>query len=303
MPTIVAFLDVLGFSSHSESDLAGAIGVLLHQKTILEQKLSDGTHHPATSYNDPSLVVVANAHLVDSFLHFLPGSDSTFVVSEEPDKFVRQLSHLLIECLELVGHAYADADDPQRPETVAIKDLLTGHVREEHWFPPLWSGGLATGTLQTFPVTGISNSDRLAIPNLAGTAVVKAVRVASTARGPRLFCEAGFEQLFGNELRPFFRPHDASVCELLWPAFAYMDGADPTVEIQHFHDLWRPAVALWKSKRGHRAFEHFDEFLRLLIHSLVAWGDTVEFGNEARRLARDRIQADLAPNLIATYLD
>ena len=303
MPTIVAYLDVLGFSSYTEMDLAGAISVLSHQRNILDQKLVDGRDWPAASYKDPGLARVASAHLVDSFLHLLPGSDSTFLVSEEPDKFLCQLSNLLLECLQLVGDAYANTDTPQQPESVEIRDFTNGPLKRENWFPPLWKGGLATGTLQIFPVTGIERHKRVTTSNLAGTAVVKAVRAADTARGPRLFCEAGFEQHFGDAFRPFFRRVNTSMSELLWPAFKYIDGNNPRVDVNLFDDLWRPAVALWKSKKGQSPFEHYDEFLRLLIRSFVAWGDTVGVGNEVKILARHRIQADLNESLIGMYLD
>ena len=303
MPIIVAYLDVLGFSGYTEQDLSGAIDVLRHQQWILEQKLDDGTHHPAKNYNDPDLARVTEAHLVDSFDHFFSGSDSHFLVSEEPDKFISQLSNFLIECLQLVGHAYECAVDAAYPEAVRIKDVVAAEERNEYWFPPLWSGGLATGTFRAFRVTGIENRTRNTTPNMAGTAVVKAVRAGGTARGPRLFCEAGFENNFRQELRPLFRQVNSSMNELLWPAFAYMDGNNPSIEMNSFYDLWKPAVTLWMSKRGHKAFEHYDEFLRLLIRSFLAWGDIAGCGTETRRFARDRIRADLSESLIGAYLD
>jgi hypothetical protein len=79
MPTIVAFLDVLGFSNHTEQDLAGAQLLWRHQEFILRQKLEDRQLHPASTYADPSLAALADAHLVDSFKDFLRFSDSTFV--------------------------------------------------------------------------------------------------------------------------------------------------------------------------------------------------------------------------------
>lgn len=300
MPTIVAYLDVLGFSSYTERDLAGAIGLLKHQQFILDEKLADAGVYQAAGQN---ITPIAQAHLVDSFLHFLPGSDSTFLVSNEPDKFVRQFSNFLIECLQLVGHAYADPYNVRQPEVVQIKDAVTGRVTQGNWFPPLWGGGLATGTLQAFRVKGIENRNPVDTPNLVGTAIVKAVRATSTARGPRLFCEAGFERNFGVDIQPFFRRVNPEMMELLWPAFAYLDGDRPDLEIQHFDDLWGPGVGLWKSKKGHRAFEHYDEFLRLLIRSAIAWGNAVGFATEIRELVSSRIRDDIGEDLIEAYLN
>src|SRR5690606_35748043 len=117
-------------------------------------------------------------------------------------------------------------------------------------------GGLATGDLEAFKVTGIDHGKPVAIPNLAGTAVVKAVRAekAGKCRGPRLLCETGFETNFGEDIQPYFRPVTNSVSELLWPAFLFERGNNPQVDMNQFHDLWHPAVGLWKSKRGQVAF-------------------------------------------------
>jgi hypothetical protein len=302
MPSIVAFLDVLGFSNYTEEDFSGALRVLGHQELILRQKLQDGKMHPPSGYPDPSLAALAEAHLVDSFKWFLPFSDSVFVVSETPDHFARQLSHFLIECILLIGHVYDDPEDPVRPETVRITVLPVGTVHEENWYPPLWRGGLATGELVVGGVTGIEDGKEIRVPNLAGPAVVKAVLMEKKGRGPRLFCEVGFENVFGPEIRPFFRPVTDTVNELLWPAFIYNLKNTPQIEMFEFHRLWQPAMAFWKSKRGQPVFEHYDEFLKLLVRSFLRWADVAGCENEAREKVRAWISADLPEDLIELYL-
>ncbi|HEV2247228.1 MAG TPA: hypothetical protein VGW37_11305 [Terriglobia bacterium] len=301
MPTIVAFLDVLGFSNYTEQDLAGAQLLLRHQEFILRQKLEDGQLYPAAGYPDPDLARMAEAHLVDSFSHFLPFSDSIFIVSEDPDKFARQLSHFLIECLNLVGHVYDDADDPGRPEAVTITELPSGEQHVERWYPPIWRGGLGTGALATFRVTGIDSGATVPIPNLAGAAVVKAVRAekAAKCRGPRLLCEKDLIETFGPDIRPYFRCVTDSISELLWPAFQFEQGNNPRVDMLQFHELWNPVVGLWKSKRGQPAFEHYDEFLKLLVRSFLCWADLERLGTDARRQVRDHIRTNIADQLSA----
>lgn len=304
MPAIVAFIDVLGFSNYTEQDLSGAQLPLRHQEFILQQKLQHGQSKPASSYADPSQAALADAHLVDSFKHFLPFSDSTFIVSESPDKFARQLSHFLMECLQLVGHVYNDADDPARPEAVEITEFPSGKKRAERWYPPIWRGGLATGEVAAFNVTGIDNGKPLQIPNLAGAAVVKAVRTekAGKCRGPRLLCEVGFEKNFGADVQPYLRSVTDTVSELLWPAFLFERGNNPQVDMNQFHDLWYPAVGLWKSKRGQPVFEHYDEFLKLLVRSFLCWARVTGCELEAREMVQGRITTDLSEDLIEAYL-
>ncbi|MEI7733382.1 MAG: hypothetical protein WCO56_27675 [Verrucomicrobiota bacterium] len=89
MPTVVAFLDVLGFSDYAKEDPDGAVRLLGHQEFILRLKIHDGKFYPPSKYSDPSLAATAEAHLVESFKHFLPFSDSIFIVSEDPDKFAK----------------------------------------------------------------------------------------------------------------------------------------------------------------------------------------------------------------------
>lgn len=304
MATIVAFLDVLGFSNYTEEDIAGALRLLGHQEFILRQKLQDAKLHPPSSYSDSSLAALAEAHLVDSFKHFLPFSDSTFIVSETPDKFVRQLSHFLIDCFLLVGHVYDGAENPTRPEAVKVTEFPAGTTHHEWWYPPLWRGGLAMGDLVTGGVTGIENETIVRIPNLAGLAVVKAVwaEKSPNCRGPRLFCKVGFESNFGPEIKPFFRQVTETISELLWPAFFYNLNNKPETEMTEFHKVWGPALALWKSKRGHPAFEHYDEFLKLLVRSFLRWTEVAGCEREGREKVRVWISLGLPKDLVEAYL-
>jgi hypothetical protein len=302
MPTIVAFLDVLGFSNYTDQDFAGALRLLRHQEFILQQKLQDGKLYPPSSYPDSSLAALAESHLVDSFKHFLPFSDSIFIVSETPDKFARQLSHFLIECLLLIGHVYDDAEDPARPEAVKITEVPSGTTHQERWYPPLWRGGMATGELVAGGVTGIEDGKETRVPNLAGPAVVKAVLAEKKCRGPRLLCEAGFEKHFGIEIQRYFRDVTGTVNELLWPAFIYNLNNDPKKEMFEFQRLWTPALALWKSKQGHVAFEHYDEFLKLLIRSFLRWAEIAGCEHDARKNVRLWLAMGLSEDLIEVYL-
>lgn len=303
MPSIVAFLDVLGFSSYTEQDFAGALRLLRHQEFILRQKLQDGQLHPPVSYPDASLAAVAEDHLVDSFKHFLPFSDSIFIVSETPDKFVRQLSHFLTECLLLVGHVYDAGDDPTRPEAVEIVDFPAGTSHHENWYPPLWRGGMAVGEVVAGGVTGIELGEEIRVPNVAGPAVVKAVVAEKKLRGPRLLCERGFESNFGPETRRYFRNATDDVSELLWPAFIYNLNNDPRIELFEFQKLWRPAIGLWKYKWGHVSFEHYDEFLKLLVRSLLRWAEIAGCEGNVRENLSKWLRSDLSDELMHVYLE
>ncbi|MEI6075310.1 MAG: hypothetical protein WCS94_07045 [Verrucomicrobiota bacterium] len=269
---------------------------------ILRLKIQDGKFYPPSKYPDPALAATAEEHLVDSFKHFLPFSDSIFIVSETPDKFAQQLSHFLIECFLLIGHAFDRPADPTQPETVEITELPGMTRLKEKWYPPLWRGGLASGEVRVGGVTAVEDSKDLRVPNLAGPAVVDAVLLEKKCRGPRLLCGAGFENNFGTDIQRYFRKESDAVSELLWPAFLYNRNNDPQNEMYNFQKLWTPAVALWKSKRGHVAFEHYDEFLKLLVRSFLCWAVIAGCEQEAREKVHAWISKDLSEQLISAYL-
>ncbi len=302
MANIVAYLDVLGFKAYTKDDFDGAVRLLGHQELILRQKIQDGQLHPPSVYADSSLAALAKAHLVDSFKYFLPFSDSLFILSDSPDDFARQLSNFLFECLFSMGHIYDDPIDPARPEIVEVIQFPSGTKRQQSWYPPLWRGGLATGGVVAGGVSGIENGEHVRIPNLAGPAVVDAVLMQDKCRGPRLLCEPGLVAIFGPEVRPFFHKITDAVSELLWPAFAFNLNNDPQNEMSEFFKLWYPALGLWKSKRGHPAFEHYDEFLKLLIRAFLCWADLAGCAPEARKNARQWIADGLSEDLIEMYL-
>jgi hypothetical protein len=93
---------------------------------------------------------------------------------------------------------------------------------------------------------------------------------------------------------------DDNFSEFLWPAFAYGDG-NPSGEINHFIDLWFPAVGLWRSKKNTGAFEHYDEFLKLLIRSCLCWAKHAGYETEATALIRQRVSDDLGADLLDLY--
>ena len=302
---LIAFLDLLGFSEYTRSDLTAAMGLLENQRGVLDDKLQEARIHPAEVYNDRGLAALAQAHSVDSFHDLLPFSDSLFITSLVPDLFAHQLSHFLAECFLLVGHAYADADNEDHPEEVQMRDLITARPTETvHWYPPLWQGGICAGEVCTVQARGILAAQPFTVPNLAGEAVVRSVGLHKTAKGPRLYCDDSFTTLVSNDVRAFIQPvPNTAASELLWPAFQYVNRNNPTAEFCQFLDLWRPAVGLWKAKRADRAFEHYDAFLRLLIQSLISWGKHAGAEIDARDYAKAKVREYIGEDLVKDYVN
>jgi hypothetical protein len=102
---------------------------------------------------------------------------------------------------------------------------------------------------------------------------IEAVQLeTSGVKGPRLICTQAFYEGLTNKYERYIIPYDktGNLFEILWPAFAYINGNDIDLElINQFEEFFNPAVTLWK------AFNHFESginyynFLKLIIQSTL----------------------------------
>ncbi len=272
--------------------------LLANQQQILSERLEQQAN-PHFAGQLPEKIQL------DSFYHFLPFSDSTFIVSREPNKFLRQFADFLAACFQINEHAYLVPEIDNAPEEVTIREWGLSGVKtfKQRWYPGLWRGGLAFGDVHLTAATAITDGSPYKVPNIVGPAVVDAVRVEKNGKGPRLFCARELPDSLDIELKAYFAAVEGSetVSEFLWPALTYAK-ENPHVEINDFCNLWLPAVALWKSKRGQPSFVHYDEFLKLLIRSVMCWAGLIGYTSEAKDYVRSRIQRDLGDDLVDAYL-
>jgi hypothetical protein len=296
---IVAFLDLLGFSNYTKEDIVGTGRLLADQQEILGQRLSEA--------QNPNLIgQIPEWMQVDGFHHFLPFSDSTLIIGNDPNKFLRQLADFLRACFLINSHAYFLPDDPEHPEKVRVLDASLSAIKtaQEMWYPAQWRGALAIGEVHVFEVLGIARGKSLKVPNAIGPAIVEAVKLEKSGKGPRLFCPTRLPEHLTPDLREYFQPvHGLNgVSEFLWPAVNFNRTTfDP--QMNDFYELWSPAVNLWKSKtKPHVAFEHYDQFLRLLIRSAVCSAKLVDATPTARDYIRNRIRQDLSDEFVDDYL-
>lgn len=272
----VAYLDILGFKNYTLLDPAGAAQLLLNYHEIINTKLADMAQFPADGYDDPGLRRLALAGEVGSFESFLPFSDSVFVISNQPDLFVQQVARFLIDSFTITSNTFAHPEDPKDPTKVTITELSSRGVagqKNARWFPLLFRGGIAFGDVLTPQLTAVVQGRRTTVTNLAGTAVVNAVGLEKTGKGPRLFCRADFRNQLSDHSRNILAElADGQSYELLWPAFLYHESNSPHVEINHFRDLFLPAANLWRAFRHESMVEpHYLEFLKLIIRATLNW--------------------------------
>jgi len=279
MQGIFVYLDLLGFSNYTRTDLVGAVGLIDSQRAILDVKLGDAEWYKS---NGTPLEPFQRDRLVTSFVHFLPFSDSLCIAATDANLFVPQLAHFLISAFSFTGHAYAHGDTPGNPENVEIPVIgLHGITMERrNWFPVLWRGGVSFGQFERVGTRGIVDGNRTDCPLLVGDAVVRAVGMEKPGddealrKGPRLFFDPpAMAAVTDSRLLPYFDPAPGipNCMELLWPAFHLVSGNNPESELLGLHELLEPAVVLWRSKRGTKVELHYFEFIRLICRGALRW--------------------------------
>ena len=226
----VAYIDLLGFGQTIKTDLASGLGMLEDCATILESALANDRLHPATSYPTNELRRIAERNGVSSFLDFLPMSDGAFVVSDNPSLLVFQLSSFLVRCYDLKGGQYAYPQDPGNPRRVrtVTYHIATGEeAAQDTWQPVLFRGGVTFGEVHQFGLPGIVDRKHAALPNVAGRAVVDAVKLEELRlKGPIVLCTPAFACQLDDAAKEYVQevtvkgvPH----WELCWPLAIFED--------------------------------------------------------------------------------
>ena len=102
----VIYLDLLGFKSFSSEDSEAALEMLRDFHTVLETTRHMKQIQPLSSIQDEREKRLAERNASDSFNYFFPMSDSIFILSEEPDRVVGQLSRFLSKSFLFGGYDY-----------------------------------------------------------------------------------------------------------------------------------------------------------------------------------------------------
>ncbi|MHB1664244.1 MAG: hypothetical protein ACYCT7_03135 [bacterium] len=277
MNKIITFLDILGFSNYIKNNIAGAVNLISDYSTIIKIKIADNRNHPSSSYNDKDLSLSAENHLVDSFEYFLPCSDSIFIISNSPDKFLKQLSLFLIDSFLIDGYYFKNSENPNDPTDITIKSIgitknktiVVDDIKSKR-YPLFFRGGISYGEVIEFPTNAIVNSNLVQTAIPAGSAVVNAVNLEKSGKGPRLFCDKEFYTQLNEESKLFVKEIDEKKFEILWPAFYFDEHKKNSLEIEKtkINELFTIAINLWRAfKTNPEIASHYFEFLKLLVNS------------------------------------
>jgi hypothetical protein len=262
----VCFLDLLGFSNYTLTDLKGALVMLDNYQTIFHEKFKD---RESSASIHITLNQLFKKNLLTSFEYFIPFSDSIFITSKDIETFINQVSSFLLNCYRLTANEYYNPVNKSDPCLI--------NNGTERWYPIFFRGGLAFGTAFPFNLEGIVASKLAQVNNLAGEAVVRAVRLEKKKdssnkriKGPRLLCSEEVKQKIINANHFLDRFDD--VYEVLWPQALFIDDNPVATEIQKIDEVFIQASNLFKAY-GSRPDEglHYFEFIKLISRSCLKY--------------------------------
>ncbi len=274
---IVAYIDLLAFSNFIRENRPDALDCFRNYNAIVDRKISDNKIHPVNSYSE-SLKELASNTSLNAIEHFLPFSDSVFIVSDNPNSLMYQLSSFLLQAYQMNANSYIEPFKPHNPLRKEIPSFsfdekmnISVSQIEVNSFPTIFRGGMAYGEVIATSHQSIVNYEPIRRTNIAGKAVVDAVHLENSVKGPRIiFKKDVYDQLSQEVKDRMIRivPEKAELYELLWPAMAYIP-SNKENDIQHFYNLFKGAVNLWKGFNHETFSSQYFNFIEIIIAGTI----------------------------------
>jgi len=260
---ICAFIDILGFSDIVRKDISGALELLTDFHEDINMRLTDmiiHKHHYDEHEKDPVLKELFERIIIDTFEYFIPFSDSAFILANNADKFVFQISNHLLGSFILRGYIYDDHHSRDKDNVLQVNNS------ERKWYPLLFKGGIAYGDCVPIKIKQIAGSKIVEIYNVLGTAVVEVVGLEKSIKGPRLFCTAKFYNRISNDdSRRIVVPSGIdNIYEVLWPMPHVMEKG-----INGYKQLLEIGINLWKHFNHEEFGFYYFKFVELIIKSIL----------------------------------
>lgn len=277
---IVAYIDLLAFSNHLRENTSDALMAMNNYNTIMSTKIRDDITNPVSSYSK-ELQELAKNTSIDSISYFLPFSDSVFLMSSDCNRFLKQLGDFVLRSFTITADFYRVPMDPSHPEKGKIINFKldnTGNLITEdgicNYYPAIFRGGLAYG--ESFPVelfSKIANQPSKSTI-ITGKAVVDAVKLESSVKGPRLVFEQNVYDLLDTDTKIYCRQtHEKNnLYEILWPALLYIK-QNGGQEYSKIDELLLPAYNLWKAYNHTLYSSQYFNLIELIIASTIQWFD------------------------------
>jgi hypothetical protein len=307
---IVAYIDLLAFSNHIKKNTNEAMMLLSNYNAILSSKIGEERMNPVSSYVQ-ELKEIAKNNSIDSFEYFIPFSDSIFIVSDDTNSFIKQLSSFLYQCFHFTSHIYEypkDKKDPTKGDMINLDINENGQLSENlekiNYYPTFFRGGMAYGEVIPFDLSGITDKNPTKQKNIAGKAVVRAVELEKEIKGPRVVFDNNILKLLNEDtINRYVRPvkHKQGLYEILWPAIKYIP-QNGIIELQHFHSMLTCAINLWLKYKDTEYNEHYWRFVELVILSTFQFFSSIGYEQECLDTIKKALHDKALDNIIDCIL-
>ncbi|WP_282746534.1 hypothetical protein [Peptostreptococcus stomatis] len=318
---IVAFLDLLGFSELLQTDINIAFSNINLLNNIIETRYNDNKIHPLLEYkeknpDDMEFLYFVEKSSITSFENVISFSDSLILAGTDYDLFIMQL-------VNFVASAYSRYSKPFRKPFNNIHEVSTcesigradGKDESLKAFPILLRGGISIGEdISFFKEYHIhdGNKQRTSL-NVIGLAYLKAVKLESFDKGPRLFCDKSVAEAVNENVLKFLREvdKDKGIYEIVWTK----EGLDTIAREGRYDriDKWKnvevvidevmlpPAINLYKYYEKKESLkEHYEQLIKLVCRGIVKYAaDECNRMEDAIRQVNDKlIKNSLPDNLL-----
>ncbi|WP_061249239.1 hypothetical protein [Leptospira alstonii] len=247
---LIAFLDIMGWSQLIKKNNSFAIDLLLNYSNQIK-------------FNSDYMTDRLN-----SFLNFIPMSDSIIITSIDGDKFCSQISYFLFSCFEYS----IKQDEARKFGQLNSKEILSA-------YPLLFRGGVSVEdfTLYQTLIIKDGNLEIQGNTNVTGMGMVNAVGLEnSEAKGPRVFVEKKFvQELSQNSKIHYIDEYETDKFEILWPIDILLKDQGSNSENQalsYFLKMYLPAEKMLNYFKADPKVElHYNEFISLIDRSLMKY--------------------------------
>lgn len=257
---VIAFLDLLGFSDLMKINIQAAYNNLDRLNRTIKENMLDNISHPVENYND-KLREFAIKNSVTSFKNLISISDSLIIGAEDIDIFIDQISTFLASLFRMT------IEDINSKEDVLDK------------FPIMFRGGITVGNDVNFsPEMYIKDGKIKTGINVCGLSYVKAVKLESTTKGPRLFVDNEFIKNLNDEKKRLIKEVDktSGISEIIWTYYLFEAGErsdDKLFNLQScLYNKVLPHVRyIYDYYSTKECKEHYIELIKLLYKGAIMY--------------------------------
>lgn len=309
---IVAFLDLLGFSALLQTNSEVALDNMNSFNNLIKTRFIDNKCYPLSEYKkqdptDTSFHNFVEKSSVTTFEQMISFSDSLVLGGTDYNLFIMQLANF-------VATTYINYSEPFRKPFTDINEVSTnkvteiledGSIRYHKAFPLLFRGGISVGeNVSFFDEYHIKNGNlQQSSLNVMGLTYLNAVKLESSAKGPRLFCDKSVIDVVNAKTRRILKEVDKNkgIYEIVWT----IEGCEATGHCStnkwenvtdRINDKMLPAaINLYKYYRKNEHLEaQYKELLKLVCQGIVKYAaDECNCAEEAIRLINQELSNSL----------